>query len=32
MKEKNLYSINDQEIAERVKKTGLQGIFARKMI
>jgi hypothetical protein len=32
MKEQNLYSINDKEIAERVKKTGLQGIFARKMI
>lgn len=32
MKEKNLYSIDDKEIAERVKKTGLQGMFDRKMI
>jgi folate-dependent tRNA-U54 methylase TrmFO/GidA len=32
MKEQNLYSINDKEIAERVKKTGLQGIFDREMI
>ena len=32
MKEKNLYSINNKEISERVKKSGLQGIFAKKLI
>ncbi|MBA7511940.1 hypothetical protein ES705_03939 [subsurface metagenome] len=32
MKEKNLYSINNEEIAKRVKKTNLEGIFAKKMI
>jgi len=32
MKEKNLYSINNKEISERVKKTGLQRVFCKNLI
>ena len=32
MKKKGLYSIDKQEIKKRVEKTGLTGIFSRKMI
>lgn len=32
MKEKKLYSTNDKEIAERVKKTGLVDIFNKKLV